>query len=423
MQRRFVIAWLLGMTQVMTQAGDWNPDPATRLRLPRIFRSGRTQFDPQASPWATQDSSIFDLRASVSSQGDVVEIQAPMPDELLPEDDADQMYRDRRNVAPIQYQESFPPEQMESTFPPPPSGPRALSTEAIPLDAAPRDDVQPDEQDDDKFPLHGDYSALGWIAGSKDRLGMWELDFKPSSRVWFDPLQPDKGYLGIEWGARWLNGPDVTDLPPYLFNILINVGQRFTVDDRLAIDAMISPGWFTDFSNKGHQAFRLPWHVVSYYKLDGDWHWVTGVTDLARDDIHILPVLGAVFAPVDGDIRLDLVFPKPRIAWRFADGSGLGHKWQFGSGSIGVRHSEAHWLTLGGELGGGSWSITRSDHSYDVMTYRDYRLVAGVETRWVNGGASRLEIGWIFNRAVQYRSGDGNYSPPDSLMIRISSDY
>jgi len=84
---------------------------------------------------------------------------------------------------------------------------------------------------------------------------------------------------------------------------------------------MISPGWFTDFSNKGHQAFRLPWHVVSYYNLNGDWHWVTGVTDLARDDIRILPVLGTVYAPVGGNVRLDLVFPKPRFLVHHSIGS------------------------------------------------------------------------------------------------------
>jgi hypothetical protein len=132
-----------------------------------------------------------------------------------------------------------------------------------------------------------------------------------------------------------------------------------------------------------------------------------GVTDLARHDIHYLPVLGMTYAPVDGDVRWDLVFPRPKIARRI------------GTTSFG----EGRWVTMGGEIGGGSWAISRENREFDVVTLRDYRLIAGIESRGVKGHTTRLEIGWIFDRAVRYDSGIGNYNPPDSLMIRVSADY
>ena len=249
-------------------------------------------------------------------------------------------------------------------------------------------------------------TSLGWIAGSNDQLGMLELDFDSLPRMKYDPYRTGTFFLDNSFGAKWLNGPGITDLPPYLFNLSISVGAAFQVTEQLRIEALLSPSWYTDFSNKGIEAFRLPWHLVSYYRMVNDWHFVLGVTDLARDDIHYLPVVGLSYVSAENPIEWDLVFPRPRVAWKVHESDEV-----------------THLLYLSGELGGGSWAISRENRSYDVVTYRDYRMMAGLETRLPQGVASRIELGWVFNRAVEYRSNIGNYSPSDSLMLRISQDY
>ena len=426
LQRCLAIAWLLLMANRLLQADDWSQGPSRNITIPRIFKPGPTQFFslPDSSPKST-----FDLKASITSEGDFVKIPAPIGDDAMVVDEAQVMdVRRSSDIVRVQYSEPMEPpqdEQLESTFPPQPSGSKPLTSEAVPLDGALRDEDRIIE-DDHKPTYYGSYNSLGWIAGTNDRLGIVELDSKPSSRVWFDPTQPNLTNIDVEWGVKWLSGPNITDLPPQLFNILFNIGQRFDVDDRLTIDAMISPGWFTDFSNKGVQAFRLPWHLVSYYKMDPDWHWVLGVTDLSRDDIQYLPVIGTVYAPVEGNVRLDLVFPKPRIAWKIREGSEgnfVDTRNEFKGGKTRSWKIDPLWLTLGGELGGGSYAVSRSDRAYDVVTYRDYRLIAGLEAKSDDGRATRLEAGWIFDRSVQYRSGVGNYDPTDSFMIRVSTDY
>lgn len=400
MRHCLAIAWFLVTTNTVLLAGDWTPNSLTNIEVPRVFRAGRTQsLIPQDSS-AARKPSIFELKTEVPESSDLVEFVAPIStSELYIEEEEDQP----TGVVKIGYDDTFVDEPPESNFPRLDSEPRPL-TQAIPLDGALRD---ADEKKSDKEPhLSGSRSSLGWIAGANDRLGMVELDVLPTSLTQYDPTKSNIFFPDVTFGAKWLNGPNITDLPPQLFNILLNFGAGIDINNRLAIDGMISPGWYTDFSNKGVDAFRLPWHFVTYHKMDDDWRWVLGVTDLSRKDIRYLPVVGMVYAPTGGDVRLDLVFPKPRVAWRYAQ-----------AGQI------EQWFYINGELGGGSWAISRADRSYDTVTYRDYRLIAGLETRHEDGAASRIEVGWIFDRSVQYRSDIGNYSPQDSLMIRVSSDY
>jgi hypothetical protein len=42
----------------------------------------------------------------------------------------------------------------------------------------------------------------------------------------------------------------------------------------------------------------------------------------------------------------------------------------------------------------------------------------GVERR-LNGGAGfRVEVGYVFGRDVEFESGDGNFQPRDTVLIR-----
>jgi hypothetical protein len=400
MRYRFAITWLLVIANSILRTDDWTSSPSTNFKLPRVLRAGHAQdLLPQDSP-TRRSTSTFDLKTTIPANGDIVTFTGPITANRQYVEDTD----DTSGVVEIQHTESFSDESFDRQEFVPPTAPRPLF-EAVPLDSALRDDRPPKSEGSPRAAL-GWRNSLGWIAGSDDQLGMWELDFAPTSRVQYDASPSSSGILGVSYGAKWLSGPSLTDLPPQLFNVLIDVGQTFQVDDRLTIDAMISPGWYTDFSNKGIQAFRLPWHIVSYYKMFNDWRWVMGITDLGRDDIRYLPVIGMILENPESDLRLDLVFPRPRVAWRIGD-------WG----------EEKQWIFLGGELGGGSWAISRENRAYDVVTYRDYRLIAGLESRTITGTATRLEVGWVFDRSVQYRSDIGNYAPPDSLMVRISADY
>ena len=419
MRPHLVAVWIVSifcLMTVATEAGDPRPRRPTlaersslfqavphRTRVPTFFANNRRR-------------PAFGLRVALTSHEDPIEFLPPIIVESQSAESNAELNVDSiaenaesnesSQILDLDVFDKLSNEPSADDLPPMASVPKSKpgSSEAVPIDGAKRDDGKTTSEE--KQPPATTRSSFGWIAGTHDKLGLFELDFEPLSRVRFDATRSIALNADLTFGAKWLQGPDTTDLPPYLFNILINVGMTHHVSDRLTIDAMISPGWYTDFSNKGTEAFRLPWHLVSYYKSSDDWRWVFGVTDLSRQDIRYLPVVGAIYAPDGGNVRWDLVFPKPRIAWR-----------------VGQESKQDHWMYFGGELGGGSWAISRADRSYDIVTYRDLRLVAGLETQTGKGHASRIEVGWIIDRSVEYRSNLGNYNPSESLMIRLSSDY
>jgi hypothetical protein len=97
----------------------------------------------------------------------------------------------------------------------------------------------------------------------------------------------------------------------------------------------------------------------------------------------------------------ELFFPKPKLGVRL--NVGLGYE---------------DWVYTTAEFGGNTWSIVRASGDQDKLTYLDYRILVGVE-RKLNGGAGfRLEAGYVFGREVEFESGDGDFDPRDTVLIR-----
>jgi hypothetical protein len=116
--------------------------------------------------------------------------------------------------------------------------------------------------------------------------------------------------------------------------------------------------------------------------------------------VRLLPAGGLIWTPNDW-MNYELLFPKPKAAVRINVGPGF-----------------EDWLFATAEFGGNTWSIVRDDGDHDKVTYLDYRILLGVE-RKLNGGAGfRLEGGYVFGRSIEYASGDGNFDPEDTVLIR-----
>jgi hypothetical protein len=67
-------------------------------------------------------------------------------------------------------------------------------------------------------------------------------------------------------------------------------------------------------------------------------------------------------------------------------------------------------------MGGGTWAIQRADTTNDVATYRDYRISLGLQGETSN--AEFTEIGLIFGRHLEYRSGTPSYDPLNTTILR-----
>jgi hypothetical protein len=124
---------------------------------------------------------------------------------------------------------------------------------------------------------------------------------------------------------------------------------------------------------------------------------VFGVDYLDRGDIRLLPV-GGLITVLHQHVRLEAVFPRPRVVFRLTD---------------------RNQLYVGGELGGNTWAIERVTMVDDLATYRDLRLCVGLQTIDDDGDRTALEIGYLFDRRLEYTSGNGDLRLNDTAMIRL----
>jgi hypothetical protein len=235
----------------------------------------------------------------------------------------------------------------------------------------------------------------GWLIGNGDRLGIFSLTF-------FNGAQHNLGPVNYEFGAavHFISGPVQTDLPPRLYDFSVGFPYRGAIGDAWSYDLTFRMGWYSDFEGSAREGIRFPSHAAVYRRTSDWWQWVLGLEYLDRDDVALLPVFGALWTPGE-DWRVEAVFPKPLIAYRFG-----GRRWTY----------------LTSEMGGGTWDIERVWGAEDVFTYRDFRLLLGVQGLGEGQGRT-FEIGYVFSRHLEYRSGSPDFKPPDTILLRSVFRY
>lgn len=240
------------------------------------------------------------------------------------------------------------------------------------------------------------YSAgsLGWIPGGGDQFGMFSIvsDHYQKAGITHG--------LNAGLGFHFLAGPRQTDMPPrvYDFSLAYQLRQRL---GPLAFDLCASVLAASDFNGNARKGILFPGHGVGYLTIHPDVDLVFGVDYLDRGDIKLLPVGGIVWTPTP-ELRFELVFPRPRAVFQFND---------------------RNRFYVSGELGGGSWAIERVSRENDLATYRDLRVCIGIETVQTDGRCSALEVGYLFDRRLEYTSGIGDMPLNDSVIMRLVTRY
>ena len=167
----------------------------------------------------------------------------------------------------------------------------------------------------------------------------------------------------------------------------------------------LAPSLFTDGDNLSSDALRIIGRFMAYYTLSPQTQLAGGIVYLDREDIPVLPAIGVIHKPRE-DLRYELMFPKPRIAWR-----------QY------FTPTYEQWVYVTGELGGGSWAIQRATGADDIASYRDLRLVLGLERKMTSGRMCYFEFGYVFNREIEYESSIGDLSLSDTGFLRVGGSF
>jgi hypothetical protein len=201
--------------------------------------------------------------------------------------------------------------------------------------------------------------------------------------------------------------PAGADIPGELFDGYIQARWMRKVGTRLGVDLAVSPGWYSDFHNDSSQALRITGHGFGAWEASEDLRVVAGVIYLDRYDVDMLPAGGLLWTPAD-DKRFELIFPRPRLAWRISE-----------------RPRASHWLYLAAEFGGNQWAMQSNTGQDQIIVIRDYRLLAGWERRPADLGLSwRVEGGWVTGRSVEYYLSEQPWlNPSDTFLVRAGVWY
>ena len=249
--------------------------------------------------------------------------------------------------------------------------------------------------------LQSTFSRGTWLFGGDDKLGMFDVYVQGT----FQSTKLPGFAFTPYFQAYFLDGPISTDLPPRLYLVAGEFRQFIPVGQNLIFDIWVAPGVFSDFEAGTSDAFRFQAKVVAMYQWSPFSQFLLGFLYLDREDVKALPIAGWIYVPND-EFRLELVFPRPKIAFRLSQ-----------------RDNYARWFYIAGEFGGDSFAIERANGMTDTMAYRDLRLIFGFEQKYVNGRSFLLEAGYIFDRKVEYDSGIGDFDPGSTGMLRAGLIY
>ncbi len=356
--------------------------PPSKSRLDRGFQyidpaSAGTQADGAATRGApaatTPREHPFGTSAPTAwGHADLQQVQYPLMDETP--DDLNEL--DRRTAAS-------------------PRDPRFMApivTSPVQTPAAPSDGLGLQTQ------FLGDVTH---VIGSGNSLGITTLTARA---VLETPRLPGVSLRPI-FGWHFLNGPRRTDLPGQLYDASIEARMYWPFSERIIGEFALSPGVYSDFNNTSGDALRIVGRAVGYYRWSPDLRLAAGATYLDREDVRALPIAGVIWTPTPDD-QLTLLFPQPRIAHRYRKDA-----------------DHERWVYLSGEFGGGSWAIQRASGRDDIVSYRDWRLITGIEFKYTDKTSWRIEGGYVFSRELEYTSNIGNYQLGDTSMIRAAFVY
>lgn len=198
-----------------------------------------------------------------------------------------------------------------------------------------------------------------------------------------------------------------SDIPAGLYDGYVQARWMRKIGDRFGVDLAVAPGWYADFRNDSSQALRITGHGFGAWEAHENLRVVAGLIYLDRYDVDFLPAGGLLWTPAD-DRRFELIFPRPRLAWRIAE-----------------QPQASHWLYLAAEFGGNQWAMESNTGRDQIIVIRDYRLLAGWERRPADLGLSwRAEAGWVTGRKVEYYLSDTPWlSPGDTFVVRAGLWY
>jgi hypothetical protein len=218
-------------------------------------------------------------------------------------------------------------------------------------------------------------------------------------------------YVAPSFGLTMFEGPQSPELPGQVYSAYLDVQWTSDPTQRFYADLGVTVGIHSAFDTMTTDSLRLTGHALANISLEENTTLTFGVMYFDRVNIKMLPAFGVFWNP-HPEIRIDLFFPRPRISQYYTS----------------INNYDVWWY-VGGEYGGGSWTMKPNGLASSQVDINDLRLVTGLEF----GLAEQLrlgrhigfiEAGIVFDREVIYKNTPGdNFSPGTTVMLRAGLGY
>lgn len=226
-------------------------------------------------------------------------------------------------------------------------------------------------------------------------------------------------FLGVPNGLRvtpgfafhWTDGPQgigYPDVPARLYSGYLDFGLEPRFNQQVSAELSARVGVYSDFQAFNEDSLRFLGTAVGVFQTTPTVALKLGVAYIDRVKIKLLPAAGILWTP-NPQTRWDIFFPAPKLA----------NYWT----TIG---NQQVWWYVGGEYGGGSWSVERENQPprTDRIDINDIRLYAGVEWWNVNRYYGFAEVGYVFDRELTFfRVPGDSIDLDDTFMVRAGISW
>ncbi len=221
------------------------------------------------------------------------------------------------------------------------------------------------------------------IHGTGGELSMTELKAAFTRRFLPNPLVGISA--GIQYSLKEFEAPQTARLPESLQRLSIIMGGEYHSSDDLTYGFRLSPGISSDNIHFDASDIRVPVALHATYKMSRKLSLTGGVAYTGhKHSAPLLPLIGIRYLPTE---QWFLALGLPRTA-------------------VVYKPNRETDIFVAGEFSGGEYRLHDPSIGADIVSYRDYRLLAGAETGLSPYVRVGIAGGYAFAREFDFYEGN-----------------